>query len=336
MMRNDLAALYFQMGDLAKSEKMFRQAIAEFRDVGNEGGIATSLANFGGLRVAEGDLSGAKKLIDESIIEYQAVGDKEGVALSLNNLGDLLRQSGNLQTAATTYQQAKATAQEIDDKNAIAYVMQGLGDVAVDRGDLATARKSYEEALSLRKQTGELQFAAETELALSRLAIEDGHAADAETVIRKCKEQFHHENQSDDELDSIVGLMETLLSEGNFAAAEKERKDSQALAAKSINQLLQLQFDLVSARVYLANGDAASANMLLQRTLRSARAHHLVGIELKTQLALAELKKKLGHSVEAHADLAALEKVARGKGFGLIAGKALSARNDRPKEISTN
>ena len=73
-MRNNLAALYFQMGDLAQSEKMFHEAIAEFRHVGNEEGMATSLANFGGTRVAEGDLSGAKKLIDESIIEYQAVG----------------------------------------------------------------------------------------------------------------------------------------------------------------------------------------------------------------------------------------------------------------------
>ena len=336
LMRNNLAALYFQMGDLAQSEKMFHEAIAEFRQVGNEEGMATSLANFGGTRVAEGDLSGAKKLIDESIIEYQAVDDKDGVALSLNNLGDLLRQSGNLQTAATTYQQAKATAQEIDDKAAIAYVMQGLGDVAVDRGDLAAARKSYEEALSLRKQTGELQFAAESELSLAKLAIEEGHAADAETVIRKCHEQFHHENQSDDELDSIAGLMETWLSEGNFAAAEKERKDGQALAAKSTNQLLKLQFDLVSARVLLADGDTASANTLLQRTLQSARAHHLVGIELKTQLALAELKKKLGQTVEAQADLVALEKLARGKGFGLIAGKALSARNSSTKEISVN
>ena len=336
LMRNNLAALYFQMGDLAQSEKMFREAIAEFRQVGNEEGMATSLANFGGTRVAEGDLSGAKKLIDESIIEYQAVGDKDGVALSLNNLGDLLRQSGNLQTAATTYQQAKATAQEIDDKAAIAYVMQGLGDVAVDRGDLAAARKSYEEALSLRKQTGELQFAAESELSLARLAIEEGHAADAETVIRKCHEQFHHENQSDDELDSIAGLMETWLSEGNFAAAEKERKDGQALAAKSTNQLLKLQFDLISARVLLADGDTASANTLLQRTLQSARAHHLVGIELKTQLALAELKKKLGQTVEAQADLVALEKLARGKGFGLIASRALSARNSSTKEISVN
>ncbi len=336
LMRNNLAALYFQMGDLAQSEKMFHEAIAEFRQVGNEEGMAASLANFGGTRVAEGDLSGAKKLIDESIIEYQAVDDKDGVALSLNNLGDLLRQSGNLQTAATTYQQAKATAQEIDDKAAIAYVMQGLGDVAVDRGDLAAARKSYEEALSLRKQTGELQFAAESELSLAKLAIEAGHAADAETVIRKCQEQFHHENQSDDELDSIAGLMETWLSEGNFAAAEKERKDGQTLAAKSTNQLLKLQFDLVSARVLLADGDTASANTLLQRTLQSARAHHLVGIELKTQLALAELKKKLGQTVEAQADLVALEKLARGKGFGLIAAKALSIRHNGTKEISTN
>ena len=323
MMRNDLAALYFQMGDLAQSEKMFREAIAEFRQVGNEGGMATSLANFGASRVSEGDLSGA-------------IDDKEGIALSLNNLGDLFRQSGNLQTAATTYQQAKATAQEIDDKNAIAYVMQGLGDVAVDRGDLAAAHKSYEEALSLRKQTGELQLAAETELALSRLAIEEGHSTEAETVIRKCYEQFHHENQSDDELDSIVVLIEALLSEGNFAVAEKERKVNQALAAKSVNQLLRLQFDLVSARVQLAIGDAASASILLQRTLRSARAHHFLGVELETRLALAELKKKLGQTADAQADLVALEKLARGKGFGRIASKSVSARNGGTKEISAN
>jgi hypothetical protein len=92
---------------------------------------------------------------------------------------------------------------------------------------------------------------------------------------------------------------------------------------------------LVSARVQLANGDAASANMLLLRIRRSARAHHLVGIELETRLGLAELKQKLGQRVEAQADLVALKKLAHGKGFGLIAGKALSARNST-REISIN
>ncbi len=328
LMRNNLAALYFQMGDLAQSEKMFHEAIAEFRQVGNEEGMAASLANFGGTRVAEGDLSGAKKLIDESIIEYQAVDDKDGVALSLNNLGDLLRQSGNLQTAATTYQQAKATAQEIDDKAAIAYVMQGLGDVAIDRGDLAAARKSYEESLALRKEIGEKQTVAETELALARLSLEEGHAADAETVIRKCKEQFHQDGQADDELAASVTLMQALLGQDKFVEADKEKQTSQALAEKSTNLLNRLQFDLISARVDLASGHIGSSRTLLERTLQSAQAHHLVGVELETRFTLAEMKKKLGQSAGAHADLVALEKVAHDRGFGLIASKAESIRNN--------
>jgi eukaryotic-like serine/threonine-protein kinase len=326
LMRNNLAALYFQMGDLAQSEKMFREAIAEFRQVGNEEGMAASLANFGGLRVGEGDLSGAKKLIDESIIEYQAVGDKEGIALSLNNLGDLLRESGKLQTAATTYQQAKATAQEIDDKDAIAYVMQGLGDVAVDRGDLAAARKSYEEALSLRKQTGELQYAAETELALSRLAIEEGHAADAESVIRKCYEQFHHENQSDDELAASAVLVRALLAENKIAEAEKEVAAERALAAKSQNRHERLQFALVAAQVVLASDHPESAGPSLEAVRKDARAHGFVGMELETELFLAELSKKKRQMGAAIEELNSLEKRARERGFGLLARKAAAAR----------
>jgi hypothetical protein len=121
--------------------------------------------------------------------------------------------------------------------------------------------------------------------------------------------------------------MEALLRESKFETAEKERKDNQALAAKSVNQLLRLHFDLVSARVQLATGDTASASMLLQRTLRSAHEYHLVGVELETRLTLAELQKKLGRSAGAQADLVALEKVAHDRGFGLIASKAQSVRN---------
>jgi eukaryotic-like serine/threonine-protein kinase len=240
----------------------------------------------------------------------------------------LLRQSGNLQTAATTYQQARATAQEIDDKAAIAYVMQGLGDVAVDRGDLAAARKSYKKSLALRKEIGEKQTVAETELALARLSLEEGHAADAETVIRKCKEQFHQDGQADDELAASVTLMQALLGQDKFVEADKEKQTSQALAAKSTNLLNRLQFDLISARVELASGHIESSRTLLERTLQSAQAHHLVGVELETRLTLAERKKKLGQSAGAHADLVALEKVAHDRGFGLIASKAESIRNN--------
>ena len=122
-----------------------------------------------------------------------------------------------------------------------------------DRGDLAAARKSYEESLALRKQTGEKQTVAETELALARLSLEEGHAADAETVIRKCKEQFHQDGQADDELAASTTLVEGLLGQGKFAEGAQEKQESQALAAKSTNQLNRLQFDLAAARVELAS-----------------------------------------------------------------------------------
>ena len=326
MMRNDLASLYFQMGDLAQSGKMFREAIAEFRHVGNAGGMATSIANFGGSRVAEGDLHGAKKLMEESILEYQAVEDKEGIALSLNNLGDLLRQSGNLQTAATTYQQAKATAQEIDDRSAIAYVMQGLGDVAVDRGDLAAARKSYEEALALRNQTGEKQFVMESQLAIAKVAVEEGKATEVEESIRKLKEEFHRDKAADDELEAVTILVQALLAEGKDSDAQKEIDASQSLVQKNQNRLLRLQFELVAAQALFASDHPESARSRLQGILKEARAHDFVSIALEAQLEVAQLEKKSGHTAAAHAQLIVLERIAREKGFGLIARKASVVR----------
>jgi tetratricopeptide (TPR) repeat protein len=332
----DFAAFYYQQGDLDRSEAMFREAIKVFRQIGDLEGVTTASSNLGDISLARGNLTEAARALSDAIPGYKEMGDKDGVALTLNDLAEVARRRGDLKAALVGYKEARKIAQEIDDKRAVAYTLAGAGDVLADQGDLQAARKSYEESLALRKQMGEKQTVAETELAMARLSVEEGQATDAETVIRKCKEQFYQDGQADDELAASVTLMESLLGQGKFVEATKEKQASQAQAAKSTNQLNRLQFDLVSARVELAIGNLAASHPQLQRTLDSARAHHLLGIELETRLRLAELKKKLGQRVEAQADLVALEELARGKGFGLIAGKALSARNSSTKEVSVN
>jgi len=327
MMRTDLAALYYFRGDLAGSAQMFQQAVKKFRQVGNRDGLATALSNFADTRLSQGDLIEAKKLLEQSIPEYQAVDDKEGVVLNLDSLGDIWRQKGELDKAQTAYLQAEVIARKIEDRNATAYVLSGMGDLALDRGDLILARKRYEEALALRSQAGEKQSAAESRLSLAKLAIEEGHAADAETVIRKCKEQFHQDGQADDELAASVALIESLLDQGKSVEAAREEQASRALAAKSTNQLNRLQFDLVSARLEIASGHPEAAGTKLQGILKASRVRQLMGIELETRLAMAEAKTKEGQKAAARADLLVLEKAARAKGFGAIAGKALSARN---------
>jgi len=322
LMRTDLAAIHYTMGDLAVSSEMFRQAIREFRETGDEDGFASASSNLAATHLAEGDLVQAKKLLTASISAYQAVEDKEGVALTLNNLGDLSRQSGELDVAATTYQQAKATAEELDDKNAIGYVLSGLGDVFVDRGDLASARKSYEESLSVRTQAGEKQMAAESQIALAALSIEEGKAAEAENVARTCKKQFHQEQQADDELAASRVLIQALLAQGKGEQAKQESQDSEVLAAKSQSRLSRLQFALASARVIVASDHPDLARPKLDQVLKESRTHGFVGVELETQLVLAQLEKKAGRIAAARAQLNSLERNAHTKGFGLIAQKA--------------
>ena len=326
MMLTDLADLYYQQGDLTRAEKMWRQAVQEFRQIDNPDGVATALSNLGGADLTTGNLGEAKKLLEESIPRYQSVEDKSGVALSLNNLGDLARQQGNLQAAETTYQQAKATAQEIDDKDAMAYVLIGLGDVFTDRGDLTAARKSYEESLALRDQAGEKQAAAETQVALAHLAVEEGHAADAEAEMRKCKEQFHREQATDDELAASVMLTRALLAEGKQEDARKEVEAAKALAAGSQNRLVRFQYDLALARVLLGSERPKLSGPQSERVLRDAREHGFVGVEFEARLVLAEWEKKTGHDSAARIELATLESSARSKGFGLMARKAAAAR----------
>jgi DNA-binding winged helix-turn-helix (wHTH) protein/tetratricopeptide (TPR) repeat protein len=328
---SDFAIVYYEQGDLDRAEAMYREAIKVFRQTGDLEGVTTASANLGDISLARGNLTEAARALSDAIPGYKEMLDKDGVSLTLADVAKIARLRGELKAALTSYEEARTIALEIDDKRAVAYALAGTGDVLVDQGDLQAARKSYQESLALCKELGDKQAVAETELALARLSIEEGHAADAETVIRKCKEQFHQDGQSDDELAAGITLMQALLGQGKFVEAGKERQASQTLAAKSTNLLNRLQFDLVSARVELASGNIESSRTQLERTLQSAQAHHLLGVELETRLTLAELKKRAGESTAAEADLVALTKIADDKGFGLMVSKARSVRNGGEK-----
>jgi tetratricopeptide (TPR) repeat protein len=326
LMLTDLGAIYFQRGDIARCEEVFREAIQKFNKVGDLEGAATAMSNLAAARIAVGDATGARKLLEAATPDYEAIQDQDGVALNLNNLGDLLHETGNLQAAETTYQQARATAQEIDDKSALAYVLNGMGDVLTDRGDLTGARSVYEQSLSLRRQIGEKATAGETEVALARVSIEEGQPAKAETVLRQWIDQFAREHQSDDELMARTYLVESLLAQGRQQEAEKEVAAAHALEAGSQSLFAKMQFDLCAARGLLQSDDPQAAKALLSKLLADSRKYGYSGIELEALLIQAELEKKSGIQQRAELHRATVEHQARGKGYGLIARKAAAVR----------
>jgi eukaryotic-like serine/threonine-protein kinase len=325
----DFAIFYYEQGDLDRAEAMYREVIKVFRQVGDLEGVTTASANLGDISLARGNLAEAARGLSDAIPGYKEMGDKDGVALTLADLAKIARLRGDLKTALTTYKEARAIAQEIADKRAVAYALAGAGDVLADQGDLQAARNFHQESLALCKEIGDKQAVAETELALARLSIEQGHAADAETVIRKGKEQFHQDQQADDELAASIALIDALLAESKLPEAESEAGKARSLADKSANTLLRLQFEMMSGRVQDWSGHFPAASAQLQKTLQSAHSHQLLELEFETRLAIAELRNRAGQSVAARAESLSLENAARKNGFGLIASKALSFRNAR-------
>jgi DNA-binding winged helix-turn-helix (wHTH) protein/tetratricopeptide (TPR) repeat protein len=326
---SDFAILYYEQGDLNRAEAMYREAIKVFRQVGDLEGITTASANLGDISLARGNLAEAARGLSDAIPGYKEMGDKDGVALTLADLAKIARLRGDLKAALTGYEEARAIAQEIADKRAVAYVLAGAGDVLENQGDLQAARNSHQESLALCKEIGDKQAVAETELSLARLSIEQGNAADAETVIRKGEEQFHQDQQADDELAASILLIDALLAESKLAEAESEAGHAKALADKSANLLLDLQFQVMFARLQGLAGHLPAALEDLKRTLQDSHSHQLLELEFESRLAIAGLRNRAGQSLAARSESLSLESDARKKGFGLMARKALSLRNAR-------
>jgi hypothetical protein len=207
------------------------------------------------------------------------------------------------------------TKRNVLEENPVRPLSPGQADLG--RGQSRMPRKSYAEALAIRKQTGEKQTAAETELALARLAIEEGHSLDAKTVMGKCKEQFHQDQQADDELAASIVLIDALLAESKLPEAESEAGRAKSLADKSANTLLRLQFELMPGRVQDLSGHFPAASAQLQKTLQSAHSHQLLKLEFETRLAMAELRNRTGPSIATRAESLSLENAARKVRMGL-------------------
>ncbi len=101
----------------------------------------------------------------------------------------------------------------------------------------------------------------------------------------------------------------------------------QRLADDTQNLLARLQHHLTYARVLLASDQPQQAGPVLSKVLQEAHQHTLLGTEFETMLLQANLEQRLSHKAVATQQLATLERLARSKGFELIARKTVLMRS---------
>jgi predicted ATPase/class 3 adenylate cyclase/tetratricopeptide (TPR) repeat protein len=145
---NNLGVGMRYLGDRARSKVAVEEGLALFRGLADRRGIAHALNNLAELARIEGDLARARALFEESVPLFEAIEDERGLSYALDNLGGILTAQGDYTRAEMLYGRSLQLAEELGDKHAIATALRSLGGVAHHRRDHVRARGLFEDSVT--------------------------------------------------------------------------------------------------------------------------------------------------------------------------------------------
>ena len=165
-------------GDARAGQPWYEEALAIFRQLDDQRGVAETASALGLGEREAGDLATARARFAQSLALYQAMGDPEGAATQLDRLGTVAQLQGAYDAAQPLYAESCAVFRAASHPF-LAWSLHNQGSLALARGDLAAARPLLREGLR-RFRDLDYRYAAVDALALAAaLASAEGHPARA-------------------------------------------------------------------------------------------------------------------------------------------------------------
>ncbi|MCU0522207.1 MAG: tetratricopeptide repeat protein [Anaerolineae bacterium] len=147
--RTGLALCISLMGQLHDAVRLNREAVAIWRRVGSDAGLADELNDLGFHLYALGEYDEAMGCLQEALALSRQTGLRHAEAAALVNLGELTRDLVLLDQAADYLDQGHRLARAIDDAFLIAYSLEAQGLVLLAQERYPEAVAAIESALAL-------------------------------------------------------------------------------------------------------------------------------------------------------------------------------------------
>ena len=187
---NGAAALAHEQGDFATARSLHQQALPVFRALGNQRGIAASLANQGTLVCGQGDYAAAVTLLQESLSIQRELDHTSGMAQTLQSLGNVhLLQSEYVQ-AQGCYAESLSLFRALGDRRGAAFLMECFGNLAYLRGAWDVAETHFQEGLALRQELGDQHGIALSLGSVGMMHRDRGDSEAAQALFGECLALF--------------------------------------------------------------------------------------------------------------------------------------------------
>jgi predicted ATPase/DNA-binding SARP family transcriptional activator/DNA-binding CsgD family transcriptional regulator len=148
-------------GDYERASELHGQALALYRQLGDEGGVAFSLNCLGNHQDEQGNHGRAVPLLEEALAISRRIGDRRTTADALWNLAEVARHQGDYERAKTLGLESLALTREMADKLELARTTGWLGMVTAYNSDDHDAAEGFlKESLALNREIGSLEYVA--------------------------------------------------------------------------------------------------------------------------------------------------------------------------------
>jgi non-specific serine/threonine protein kinase len=144
--------LSFLQGDYEKGREYSGEALALYRELGDEVNGAWALLFYGGQSAGGvGDLKEGIAMTGEALDIFRALNFKPGIIRSLNQFGELNRLDSDYERAGKAYEECIHFCRQTGDKLREAYALGNSGLVAQHQRDFERAEARIKNALTLLK-----------------------------------------------------------------------------------------------------------------------------------------------------------------------------------------
>ncbi len=289
---NELAYIFFAVGDLSKAEESIRKSLEINEKLGRLEGMASAYGNLGLVYQTRGDLDKAEQMVRKALAIEEKSGRLEGMANQYGNLGLIYRKRGDLDKAEQMHKKSLEIEEKLGRLEGMASDYGNLGLIYQTRGDLAKAEQMLKKSLEINEKLGRLEGMAIQYGNLGLIYRARGDLGKAEQMHTKALE-----------IEEKLGRLEGTASQyGNLGLIYLTRGDldkGEQMLAKSleINEKLGRLEGMASqygnlGSVYHERGDFGKAKEYWEKALELFKKIGMKPEIVKTQQAIDGLKDK--------------------------------------------
>jgi tetratricopeptide (TPR) repeat protein/transcriptional regulator with XRE-family HTH domain len=176
---NNLGLALVDQGELDAASEHYQAAFDRFRQIGDDHGVNTALANFGWVDHYRGDHKAALEHLRAALRGYETTSENRNAAITLRAIALVETALGRYADADTHAHQALTTFQEMDLDLDAAMTLNCLGWIHFNAGDHTAADDAYQRALARSERCGSHYERARAITGLGNIAATAGFLVDA-------------------------------------------------------------------------------------------------------------------------------------------------------------